>query len=315
MLIRWLLHQVGPAREGFNQLRHSLFTTLMTTAVIGITLALPMTLKIILDNAALFSEQLKQTTTLTVFLKPDTSLQDMQQLAHTLQRRHDVSAIETISPSAGLSQLEQQTGLIPETLLPDNPIPWVIVITPASSKIPEQSLTQLKADLLHQPNIDTVQLDTEWVTRLSTFLKSAHQIALSLAVLLTLAVLFITGNTIWTVIQRHHREIQIIRLTGGTRQFIQRPFLYAGALYGLVGSLIAWLLTFSLFSSLSQPIHQLTALYHNAFSPKGLQPLDTLYLLFGGMLLGLLGAWFAVTRYLHAPETKSMAPAGKKMLE
>ena len=316
MLTYWLSRQTDAALAGFHQWRRSPLATSVTCLVIGITLALPMVLHIALNNVTRLGNHLKESTTLTIYLKEQAGLPAAQAMARMLQHRPTVRAVQTISPSAGLRELEQQAGIPAATRgLSDNPLPWVIVVTPGNTEHPEKTLTQLKTFLETLPDTDTVQLDTQWLNQLDGLLTTIQHIALSLTCLLGLAVLFITGNTIWTVIRRHSREIQIIRLTGGTARFIRRPFLYAGALYGLTGACLAWLLVTLLINALSAPIYQLAQLYQTPFILTGLSSASLSALLASGTGLGLGGAWLAVTRYLHTSEATAMAEAERKMLE
>lgn len=123
-----------------------------------------------------------------------------------------------------------------------------------------------------------------------------------LAGLLGLAVLLIVGNTIRQGIHSNRDEITITKLIGVTDAFVRRPFLYSGIWYGLLGGLLAWLLVSVAFRFLAEPVQHLSALYGNTFALSGLNITSTLLLLLTATLLGLLGSWLAVGRYLRAVE-------------
>ena len=63
-----------------------------------------------------------------------------------------------------------------------------------------------------------------------------------LAIILSLGIALIIGNTIRLTIDGKRDEIEIARHFGATDAFIRRPFLYCGLWYGVLGSGIAWLL-------------------------------------------------------------------------
>jgi cell division transport system permease protein len=123
-----------------------------------------------------------------------------------------------------------------------------------------------------------------------------------LAGLLGLGVLLIVGNTIRLEIQNRRGEIEIMELVGATAAFIRRPFLYAGAWYGLLGGISAWLLVTIAALALQGPVSHLASLYRSDFPLAGLGPLALLTLLGGSMLLGLVGSWIAVNRHLREVE-------------
>jgi cell division transport system permease protein len=70
--------------------------------------------------------------------------------------------------------------------------------------------------------------------------------------------------------------------------------------YGLLGSIIAWQLVDLFLLWLQNPTAHLASLYHSQFQLMGINLRDTLILLSGSILLGWLGSWFAVTRFLHS---------------
>jgi cell division transport system permease protein len=125
---------------------------------------------------------------------------------------------------------------------------------------------------------------------------------LVLAALLAAGVLLVVGNTMRLGIENRRQEIEIAKLFGATDAFIRRPFLYSGLLYGAMGGVIAWLLVWTCFMLLGEPVQRLAALYTGGYRLQGLGPLASLVLVFGGALLGLLGSWLSVGRHLGAIE-------------
>ena len=138
--------------------------------------------------------------------------------------------------------------------------------------------------------------------RLAAILDIAHRITLIIGALLALAVLLVIGNTIRLEIQNRREEILVTKLIGATNGFVRRPFLYSGIWYGILGSLIAWLIVETGFWMLSEPVSRLAGLYHSDFSLETLPFLLLGILIVGGTLLGLLGSWLAVGRHLNAIE-------------
>ena len=113
------------------------------------------------------------------------------------------------------------------------------------------SLTQALREL---PEVDIVQLDTEWVTRFHAMLDVVRRIVLLAAGLFALGILVIVGNTIRLDIENRRDEIEVTKLVGGSNAFVRRPFLYNGVWYGLGGGLIAWLVVTVAVSLLADPV-------------------------------------------------------------
>jgi cell division transport system permease protein len=268
--------------------------SLMTCFIIGITLALPTALFVALNNIRAMSAHLQQTIQLTLYLKEDVSSQQINQLIEKIRLHPQVADVASVSPEQGLKEL-QQTGFSGNTFsLPENPLPWALVVMPKNS----MGVAHLAEELRTLPAVESVQLDQQWVKRLSSIMSVAERLAYALTFFLSIAVFLIITNAIRAATQQNHKEIQLIQLIGGTPAFIRRPFLYAGILYGLLGSIVAWQLVDGLLVWLDQPFLQLTTLYDSTFQLRGIGFFNTFILLGSSILLGLLGSWLAVSRHL-----------------
>jgi cell division transport system permease protein len=149
--------------------------------------------------------------------------------------------------------------------------------------------------------VDLAQLDVAWLRRLQAVLELIEYMVLALSVLLAVGVLFIIGNTIRFAIDRRRREVAVIKLIGGTDGFVRRPFLYTGLWYGIGGGLCAVIFLVLLDWWLDAPIQAVLALYKSdhLLTWMGLQ--RSMLLILGAGLLGWIGAWLAVSRYLRHP--------------
>ena len=74
-------------------------------------------------------------------------------------------------------------------------------------------------------------------------------------------------------------------------------------LFALVGVVVGALVGGGLgFVLLAEPVERLTALYSDAFHLRSLGAWQSLVLVGGGALLGLVGSWLSVGRHLAAIE-------------
>ncbi|MBV9698393.1 MAG: cell division protein FtsX, partial [Gammaproteobacteria bacterium] len=124
------------------------------------------------------------------------------------------------------------------------------------------------------------------------------------AALLGLGVLAVIGNTIRLEILARRAEIEVTKLVGGSNAYVRRPFLYSGALYGLLGAALAYGIVCGAVQLLAPPVATLARLYGSGFALAGLTLGDVGVLLAAGLVLGWLGAWLAATRHLAAIEPR-----------
>jgi cell division transport system permease protein len=299
----WLGRHATAAAETLDRLIRTPLATAMTVAAIAIALALPTTLVVVLDNLERLGGGWQHGAAMSLFLKPGIDEQRGAELAGALRSRIDIAAVDVISRAQGLAEFREYSGLGGALdQLNDNPLPVVLAIYPTPDVHTEAELAAMADALEALPDADFARLDTQWTQRFQAIIALLRNGALLLASVLGLAVLLVVGNTIRLEIENRRNEVQIMDLVGATRAFIRRPFLYSGAWYGLLGSMLAWIMVTGAIQLLQRPVEHLASLYHTQFSLSGLGGLPSVSLLAGGALLGTVGAWVAVGRHLNRVE-------------
>jgi cell division transport system permease protein len=274
---------------------------LLNVLVIGIALSLPAGMYVLLKNAQGLVAQLSGTPQISLFLAMDAKASDIDALRQLLETHPSVAGAEFVPRDRALEQLKQSTGLADVIGgLERNPLPDAFIVTPKPGEA--QSLDRLHSELAQLPKVELAQLDSAWAYKLEALLKFGRLAVLILAGLLSLALVAVTFNTIRLQILTQRDEIEVSRLIGATDGFIRRPFLYFGALQGLLGGLTAWLIITTSLTLLNRPLGELSRLYATQFT---LQPLglgDSLSLLLFSLYLGWVGAWLSVAHHLSRIE-------------
>jgi len=264
--------------------------TLLTVAMIGVTLALPAGLYAGLLNVERFTRDWHGQMSLAVYLK---KAAPGNQATAVIQRLPGVRRARYISPEAGLQELAREPGMGHAIrVLHANPLPGVVLVTPRA--IQPAALQDLVAQLKARPDVAHVQSNIAWLERLNAALALGRRLVLVLSALLSFALILILSNTTRAAVASRSTEIEVIRLVGGTPAFIRRPFLYAGAITGVFGALCALLLLEIALFALNGPLHRLDALYASTYSLTGLTWRQAWLLLALGGGLGWLGARLAV---------------------
>ncbi|MDC9724639.1 MAG: permease-like cell division protein FtsX [Gammaproteobacteria bacterium] len=302
-LTNYLLRHIQVMLFSLGQLWRQPLSSMMTIIVIGIALALPAGLYVLLDNVKQVSDQWDDATQISLFLQKDVAQEHAIKLTSQLEQWPQISNIHYQSSSQSLEEFRQLSGL--GTLLdslPSNPLPAIIIIQPNENDLRPDAIGSLLAKLEALPEVEQAQLDMEWLLRLRSINKTVQRGISILGLLLSLSVLLIIGNTIRLAILSRQSEIRVIKLVGGTNAFVRRPFLYTGFWYGTLGGIMAWLtLTFSL-SLINSPVNELAKLYSSQFTLHWLSALLLIVLPITGLVLGVLGAWISVGRHLNAIE-------------
>jgi cell division transport system permease protein len=301
----YVAHHLWVAISTLGSLWRAPLSTLLTSSVIAIALALPAGLYVMLQNVQQLSSSWENSSQISVFLKPGKTPEQLRPLREQLLSWPEIQAVDYISADQALTEFRKSSGFGEALeILDQNPLPEVFVIQPAIALSDTGQLQALQAKLDSLPFVDQTLLDMQWVLRLGAIIATGERVVYILGALLFIAILLVIGNTIRLTIFNKRQEIIVTKLIGATNQFIRRPFLYTGFWYGLFGAGLAWLLVTVLLALLKGPIDELTLLYDSRFSLKTLGLTLSFGLLAVGILLGLLGSWMAVSRHLKAIEPK-----------
>jgi len=295
----YLLRHAQVFFYSMGQLFKTPFASLMTIMVISISLVLPTGMFVLLENLQGLSGSLDDSVRVTVFLKKNLGDQKTQDLLANLKRRSGVERVEYLSPKQALQDFKKLSGF-GDVLdqLDENPLPGVVLVIPSKQQQSLVELDTLTQQLSAEDGVEFAQLDSAWVERLRLLLELGKRGVIILATLLALGVMLVIGNTIRLAVLNRRREIEIIKLVGGTDAFVRRPFLYTGTLQGALGALVAIGLMFAVLGALSGPVEQLSSAYGSQIALKGLGFQGAMALLATGGLLGWLGARIAVSRHL-----------------
>jgi cell division transport system permease protein len=295
----WTRQHRQSFRASLGRLLARPWSTALTVLVMGIALALPLLLFVLLDNARALSGGLREAREFTIFLRTTESIDAAQRFADELGKRADVMEVILRTPEQGLTEFRQLSGFAEALdVLEDNPLPSVLVVTPRLDA--EVASPPLLSDLKADPRVDMVQYDAEWRKRLSAILGFGERSMLVLMVLLGLATLLVVGNTVRMDIQGRAEEIAVVQLMGASDGFVRRPFLYAGLWYGVLGGVLAVLAVGIVELSVRTPLQDLLASYQNRFSLHGFGWRDAMMVVSASAVLGWLGAWIVSTRHLFA---------------
>jgi cell division transport system permease protein len=299
----WLVRHLQTSIGSLGRLAQHKLATTLTILVIGIALALPACLHLLVTNAQTATGNWNRAVDLTVFLKRPTSAEEARRTAERIRQRRDVAEAQLILADEALKEFRRDSGF-GEAIdaLNENPLPHTIVVRPAPTYTNTANLQSLAADVRALPSVEAVQLDTAWVSRLNATLEAFQRGLLLAAAVLGLGVMVTVGNTIRLDIQNRRDEIEVTKLVGGSDAFVRRPFLYNGFWYGLGGAVTAWVITLIAIAALRDPIGRLAGLYGSSFQLGALGPEASAILLGAGIALGWLGSYIAATRHLRKIE-------------
>lgn len=296
----WRRQHAWCVRDSLRQLARRPLGSALTVAVMGLALALPLAFYLLLANLQHLATALGDSQSVSVFLKSNVTAEGADQLAATLRARADVAGVTVRTPQQGLGELAAMQGFGDAIKsLPDNPLPFVLLVEPRAGADRAQ-VESMVAAVRASPGVDLVQDSGQWRARLDALIALGRRVTLLLAALLGAAAVLVIGNTVRLDLRSRADEIAVQRLIGASAAFVRRPYLYEGAWYGLAAGIAAVLLVLLLEAVLAAPVRDLVASYAGRLHFGGLSWGTLGVALVIAVALGWLGAWIASGRHLRS---------------
>jgi cell division transport system permease protein len=304
-IIMTILNHIRQLLASLGELWRQPLASLMTIAVLGLSITLPSTLYLLVKNTEQVTAGWEQAGEISLYLKPNTSVDQAKQLRLAVSLFSEVDAAELVTADVALVEFEQASGLTNSlAYLDKNPLPHVILVTPKANYVKPAAARTLVKKLERQIHVDFGKLDIEWLERLYATVSIARDVVWIVAILLCVSVVLIIGNTIRLNILSQREEIIIMKLVGATDNFIRFPFLYTGMWYGLLGGVLAWIFIAFLLWWLQSGIANLANLYQTQFTLTGLDTAALGIILLLSIILGLLGSIISVQKHIKEIEPK-----------
>lgn len=284
--------------EAFTSLSRNRLLSLTTVLSIAVCMVVLGIAVLVYVNTGLLVSRLESDVEMVVFLDPSLSHSETKAFAKTLKSLPGVKSVKFVSRDEALKNLESRFALgedydLKSTLGGDNPLPDTYRV---KARDPHE-VKSLARHIETMPGVTKIRYGQGLIDKLFAITRLVRNVAITLMVLLGAGAVFLVSNTIRLAIFARRKEIYLMRLVGATNWFIRWPFFIEGITMGLIGSLIGAGLVYTGYSYLLSNAGVVTA-----FIPLLSAKLEIMRLMFillgGGVVLGLLGTWIAVNRYL-----------------
>lgn len=265
----------------------------ITLIVVGISIVLSY-------NVENMTDSIKKDVTMVVFLKSDTTEDEVKDIQKKITNMGNIEKIKFKSKKEYAEETKERDEVF--SFIVDN---WTDETNPLldSFLIKVKEVEEIKNTASSIKKIDKVELvnyGEDMVDQLITVFDVIRKVSIGAVVALILVTAFLIANTIKLAIFSRKTEIEIMRLVGASNISIKIPFIIEGSFIGILGSIIPIILM----------IYGYTSLY-NYFDGKLfgsslamlIEPypfiyLSSLLLLGIGIVVGMFGSYSAVKKYL-----------------
>ncbi|MGB0895665.1 MAG: permease-like cell division protein FtsX [Parashewanella sp.] len=302
-IVMFFVRHFQQAMASVGEIWRNPVSSLMTMAVLGVSLSLPAALQVLLKNAQVITNSWNNAAQISLFIDVSRSHTVTQSLISRIKAYPEVANVDYISREMALEEFQQFSGFGDAlAYLDQNPLPAVVTVTPNPSSATPNAARHLLLKLEQEPEVSFGRLDIEWLQRLQSLMKVFQHGLTAVAILLVLAVVLVIGNTIRLAIINRKSEIEIMKLVGATDSFIQRPFLYTGIWYGVIAGLFATVIIHLLVWYIDGALIELFAQYDASANLVSLSMTETLWLILFASFLGWLGSFLSVRQHIRKIE-------------
>jgi cell division transport system permease protein len=282
--------------EAVLNLRINRATTLIAVATMAFTLMCFGVFLLLYVNLKELAGSLQNEIKVVVYLVEDQGAKAVADWQHRLKAEPEIASVVYISKEQALAEFRAQFPAEQHLLdgLGENPLPASLVVTVAPAYRSSQAVKRLSERLSVLPGVAQVQYSQDWIESLAGLVRYFELGALAVGMILSVASMTIIANTVRLTLYARKDEIEIMRLIGATRAFINVPYLLEGAMLGAVGAAVALAM---LKGGVEFVKLQMVSPGRLLGMPAGfnfLPPPFWILLLLGGLVLGCAGSLISV---------------------
>jgi cell division transport system permease protein len=187
---------------------------------------------------------------LTLYFQDDLALEQQEQFKSRIRAYTEVKSISYVSREEAFARLSLQLGNENDILAGLDPsfLPASLEVYPETDFSNLTLIKELADFLAVLPGVEKVQYGQEWLNRFSSFNQLIRIVVVISGALLVLTTIFMIFHTIRLTLVARGEEIEILRLLGANRLYIQGPLVLEGLLQGLLGSSLGLLLLYLLYA-------------------------------------------------------------------
>lgn len=233
-------------REGMSNVRRNGWLSFATIAILSLSLFIIGLSSFVAYSTHLLLENIKDKVNVTVSFNQDVSEERIMEIKALLEKgTKEVASIEFVSREQALSEFLAQNGndeSVKKALeeIGENPLFSSLVIKATAPEYYEVIAKSVQnssfTDDISRVNYEKNRKIFE---RIQLINSAATTAGLTLGSIFIAVALIITFYTMYITIHSHKQEFEIMRLVGASNLYMKMPFIFEGAFYGIVSSVVA----------------------------------------------------------------------------
>ena len=291
-----------PLKEGFRGVARHWGMSISASIAVTITLVMISLFMIFSFNLENFTKDIESSLEISVLV--DYDYESKEQIDRIDSELNAITGVAEVTFSSKEQEFEYYLNSFEDTstrsafepFRDDNPMHNAFYIEAKSGDVIESIATEAK----QIEGVDTVSYGGQSTIDLVGEMSSVRKIGFVIVIAMTLLAVMLIQNAIKLTISSRKDEISIMRNVGATNRFIRSPFLIEGIITGILGSIIPIALSIGGYTYLYKVTggHMLSNMF-NLLSPDPFIYQLSIGLAAIGIVVGYVGSWISVTRYLR----------------
>ena len=235
-------------------------------------------------------EKVEEKVEIVAYLTDETTPAQLQGAQQEIRALPQVAALRHVTKTEALAtamaEMEEFKDVFSD--LDNNPLPASFEVSmKPGSRSPEQ-VERVAKRIQAYPFVEDVRYGRDWLNTIYTLRRIAAGVAMVIGGAFALVAAIVIATAVRITVFARREEIGIMRLVGATDGFVQRPFLLEGLMSGLLGGVVAALLTYATYRVLGSTM----------FRVEWLPSEWIVMVVIAGTAFGLLSSLVAVRRHL-----------------
>tara|TARA_B100002019_G_scaffold275826_1_gene274071 strand:- start:953 stop:1849 length:897 start_codon:yes stop_codon:yes gene_type:complete len=243
---------------------------------------------------------LESNTEINIYLNKKISPSQIEQIKRTLYTKeysltNTESTLNYVSSEEAAKNFQSEIGEDFIDFLGNNPLRDLIVLKINSDYFDLERLNIIESDILKIPGVYQVEYSKELIDNINKNVANISFVFIGLFLILLIISVILINNTLRIALFSQRFLIRSMQLVGATANYILRPFLFRGMIYGLIAGIISSGLLYFIIEIADRRISNLELVI-------SLEQLGVIFisLIFTGIIMVILSTYSAVSKYLNS---------------
>jgi cell division transport system permease protein len=234
-------------REALAATRRTPLLALLSVVAISLSLFVVGLFALTAFNIRRAIEGIEDRVEVVAYLRDEATPEQLASLQRDIARLPEASSIHYVSRDEAIATAIQELPEFKQTFadLEGNPLPASVEVRVRPGYRDSASVERVAQRLSSYPSVEEVRFGRDWVGKIVSLRRIAGGASAIIGGAFAAVAAIIIATAVRISVFARREEIQIMRLVGATDGFIQRPFLVEGLMTGLIGGILAVLLTWA----------------------------------------------------------------------